>query len=229
MSAQDNALKSCLLAREALAALLRTIRNNAPELSGKTLGDAEAAIKAIDALEAAQQAAPEAGNAAAWKAGYKHGAWAAAPQQAAPAQPEPDMRHPKIQALIGSRARYQIEMQLIEQLAEDPNFETTSMDMEYWGPLHDRLKEALTKQAAQPEPQIDGWPLYSGLPPPAAQPVASWDWLRGVMGGIPTRMEFIGGQQQAYIAKEAVMGWLHEGQSRAAKSAAAQPMRQELK
>lgn len=136
MSAQDNALKSCLLAREALAALLRTVRNNAPELSGKTLGDAEAAIKAIDALEAAQQAAPE--------------------------------------------------------------------------------------------PQIDGWPLYSGLPPPAAQPAASWDWLRGVMGGIPTRMEFIGGQQQAYIAKEAVMGWLHEGQSRAAKSAAAQPMRQPL-
>lgn len=68
---------------------------------------------------------------------------------APPAQPaEPDMRHPKIQSLIGSRARCQIELQLVEQLLEDPNFEATSMDMEHWGPLHDKLKMALAAQPA---------------------------------------------------------------------------------
>ena len=42
------------------------------------------------------------------------------------AQPaEPNMRHPKIQALIGGKARAEIELGLVEQLLEDPNFETT--------------------------------------------------------------------------------------------------------
>jgi hypothetical protein len=66
---------------------------------------------------------------------------------------EPDMRHPKIQALIGSRARCQIELLLVEQLIEDPDCDLTSMDMEYWGSMHDRLKKALTKAApAQRQP-----------------------------------------------------------------------------
>ena len=65
------------------------------------------------------------------------------------AQPaEPDMRHPKIQVLIGKNARQHIWMMLVEQLVEDPNFETTSMDMEYWDTLHDKLKEKLTAQPA---------------------------------------------------------------------------------
>lgn len=68
--------------------------------------------------------------------------------QPAPAQ-EPDMRHPKIQALIGGRARLAIQLQLVEQLLEDPNFETTSIDMEHWGPLHDKLKAALTAQIVE--------------------------------------------------------------------------------
>ena len=69
---------------------------------------------------------------------------------------EPDMRHPKIQALIGSKARCQIELMLVEQLIEDPDCDLTSMDMEYWGPMHDRLKEALTKAApAQRQPLSD--------------------------------------------------------------------------
>ena len=67
------------------------------------------------------------------------------------AQPaEPNMRHPKIQALIGGKARAEIELRLVEQLLEDPNFETTPMDMEHWGPLHDKLKAALTAQPAEP-------------------------------------------------------------------------------
>ena len=55
-------------------------------------------------------------------------------------------------------------------------------------------------------------------PAEPAEPVA-WDWLRGVMDGIPTREERIGGQREKYIAKEAVMAWLHEGQSRAKRAA----------
>ena len=75
------------------------------------------------------------------------------------AQPaEPNMRHPKIQALIGGKARAEIELGLVEQLLEDPNFETTPMDMEHWGPLHDKLKAALTAQPAEPVAwMVEGW------------------------------------------------------------------------
>jgi hypothetical protein len=51
----------------------------------------------------------------------------------------------------------------------------------------------------------------------AERPVA-WNWLRGVMDGIPTREEPIGGQMQKYVAKEAVMGWIAEGQQRAERA-----------
>lgn len=61
-----------------------------------------------------------------------------------PVAPEPDMRHPKIQRLIGAKARREIELGLVEQLLEDPECDLTSLDMEYWGPMHDRLKAALT-------------------------------------------------------------------------------------
>lgn len=65
----------------------------------------------------------------------------------APAASEPDMRHPKIQRLIGSKARREIELRLVEALLDDPEFETSAIDMEYWNSLHDKLKEALTKNA----------------------------------------------------------------------------------
>jgi hypothetical protein len=78
-------------------------------------------------------------------------------------QQEPDMRHPKIQALIGARARLEIELGLVEQLIEDPNCELTAMDMEYWNGLHDKLREkllanpisskSLPHNADLPEPQ----------------------------------------------------------------------------
>ena len=60
---------------------------------------------------------------------------------------EPNMRHPKIQALISSNARRNIELQLIEQLLDDPNCELTSMDMEYWYGLHDKLRDRLLTAA----------------------------------------------------------------------------------
>jgi hypothetical protein len=68
------------------------------------------------------------------------------------AQPEQewDSRHPKAQALIGERARLRIELGLVERLVDDPHFETTPSDMEYWGPLHDKLEEALTQPKQEP-------------------------------------------------------------------------------
>ena len=61
------------------------------------------------------------------------------------ADDEPDMRHPKIQSLIGAKARLQIELRLVEQLLDDPHFETTASDMEYWNTIHDRLYKVLTE------------------------------------------------------------------------------------
>jgi hypothetical protein len=92
--------------------------------------------------------------------------------EAAPTVVEPDMRHPKIQRLIGGNARRDIEIGLIEQLLEDPDCELTSMGMEYWGPMHDKLREKLL--AAHPprtpltDEQIDdclplGMALHSTL------------------------------------------------------------------
>lgn len=60
---------------------------------------------------------------------------------------EPNMRHPKIQALISSNARRNIELQLVEQLLDDPDCELTSMDMEYWYGLHDKLRDRLLTAA----------------------------------------------------------------------------------
>lgn len=57
---------------------------------------------------------------------------------------EPDMRHPKIQALISSNARKSIELQLIEQILDgETNF--TPMDMEYWDTIHDKLYKLINE------------------------------------------------------------------------------------
>jgi hypothetical protein len=72
-------------------------------------------------------------------------------QALAQTEEEWDSRHPKAQALLRERARLQIELGLVEQLVDDPHFETTpTFDMEYWGPLHDKLKEALTQEEKPP-------------------------------------------------------------------------------
>jgi hypothetical protein len=56
----------------------------------------------------------------------------------------PDMRHPKIQSLIGRAARQSILLSLVEKILDNPSGdECTASDMEYWEPLHDRLVEAL--------------------------------------------------------------------------------------
>jgi len=72
---------------------------------------------------------------------------ATAPATADPA--DPDMRHPKIQRLIGSNARKDIEMRLVEELLDDPDADMSPMAMEYWNNTHDKLRAAL-KASAQP-------------------------------------------------------------------------------
>jgi hypothetical protein len=87
---------------------------------------------------------------------FKRGAeWQASSAAPIAQQADPDMRHPKIQALIGAKARLAIELSLVEELLEDPNCDIGAMSMEYWGPLHDRLKDALTKVAQQAAPAPD--------------------------------------------------------------------------
>jgi hypothetical protein len=88
---------------------------------------------------------------------------------AAPSVPsgEPDWRHPTIQALIGGKARREIELQLVDQLLDDPDCDLTSMDMEYWHGLHDKLRERLTT----PQPAPAGWRLVPAEPTEAMQAV----------------------------------------------------------
>ena len=69
-------------------------------------------------------------------------------------------------------------------------------------PVHD-LMRLLSESAATAVPAV---------------PV-SWERLRTLMDGIPTREEFIGGQRQKYVAKEEVMGWLYECQLRSEREA----------
>lgn len=53
---------------------------------------------------------------------------------------------------------------------------------------------------------------------PTNQMVGSWPWLRGVISGIPTRTEPIGGQMQRYVALDEVLGWIEEGHRRSAEA-----------
>ena len=62
----------------------------------------------------------------------------------------PDYSHPQLQGLLRENARLRIEMGLIQQLLDDPEQEFTAMDMEYWGPLHDKLQSALLAQGRRP-------------------------------------------------------------------------------
>lgn len=73
-----------------------------------------------------------------------------------PVPSEPDMRHPKIQRLIGAKARCEIELRLVEDLLDEgPDVELSAMCMEYWGPMHDKLKAALS-QPPVPVPDYRG-------------------------------------------------------------------------
>lgn len=97
--------------------------------------------------------------------------WWAAKQAASG---EPDMRHPKIQALIGGKARREIELRLVEQLLDDPDCDLSAMDMEYWHGLHDKLREKLTAAPAQPAP---------ARAPSSVNPEAHADFVRALHGG----------------------------------------------
>jgi len=88
-------------------------------------------------------------------------AYARAAVAADRAQREPNWRHPKVQALIGSDARKCIQIDLMWQILEDPNQEFGPSDMEYWDTIHDRLKGALSTKPAAPQP----------APQPAQQPL----------------------------------------------------------
>lgn len=80
--------------------------------------------------------------------------WRAMHDAAPTVEAEPNLRHPKIQALIGGKARREIELSLVEQLLEDPNCDLSAVDMEYWNSMHDKLREKLLatpQSAALPE------------------------------------------------------------------------------
>lgn len=80
-------------------------------------------------------------------------AWSAALSRASAAPAEPDMRHPKIQALIGAKARREIELQLVEQLLDEgPDCDVSAMGMEYWHGLHNKLRDKL--RAATPVAEL---------------------------------------------------------------------------
>lgn len=53
--------------------------------------------------------------------------------------------------------------------------------------------------------------------------VGSWSWLRGVLSGMPSREEPIGGQRQRYLNRDEVMAWLDEGERRAGLATGANP------
>lgn len=54
-----------------------------------------------------------------------------------------DAIYNRLQHYIGLAGRKNIQLQLIQQLLDDPNTEFTSSDMEYWEPVHDQLLDKL--------------------------------------------------------------------------------------
>lgn len=64
---------------------------------------------------------------------------------AAPEPPaEPDMLHPKIQALIAGQARLKLELHIVESMLQ-PGYEADAIDGEYWTQLHDKLAARLAQ------------------------------------------------------------------------------------
>lgn len=56
-----------------------------------------------------------------------------------------DIIYNRLQYYVGLAARRNIELQLVQQILDNPHQEFTSSDMEYWTPLHDQLYRQLTK------------------------------------------------------------------------------------
>lgn len=60
-----------------------------------------------------------------------------------------DAIYNRLQYYVGLAARRNIELQLVQQILDDPNTEFTSSDMEYWTPLHDKLYQQLVNNPYQ--------------------------------------------------------------------------------
>ena len=59
---------------------------------------------------------------------------------------EPNMRHPKIQHLISQKARQSIELNMIDRMIDEPDFEYSGSDYDYQTNLTDKV-EAFVKAA----------------------------------------------------------------------------------
>lgn len=69
-------------------------------------------------------------------------------QEGSGSSQDPDMRHPKIQAILRQNARLRCELDLIEEIveAEDPGSCGDGL-IEYWGPLHDKIMNLKKNQS----------------------------------------------------------------------------------
>jgi len=67
------------------------------------------------------------------------------------AHAEPDMKHPRIQAIISQNARKNIELRIVASLIENPDYELDVIDCEYETSMHVRLRELLKEQAKEIE------------------------------------------------------------------------------
>jgi len=67
---------------------------------------------------------------------------------------EPNMRHPKIQALLSAQARYRYELAIIDDLISDPAYEYTGTDCDYQTDLTDKV-EAFVKAAHQDKESLE--------------------------------------------------------------------------
>jgi hypothetical protein len=61
--------------------------------------------------------------------------------------PEPDTHHPEIQALRSEKARKNLEIDIANQILDDPEYEPSGIDHDYWTVWHDKLY-ALTRKAS---------------------------------------------------------------------------------
>ena len=52
----------------------------------------------------------------------------------------------KLQTYIGLVARKNLEMDIVESIVNDPEYEPTPLDMEYWNGIHDNIVNALRKE-----------------------------------------------------------------------------------
>lgn len=96
----------------------------------------------------------------------------------------------------------------------------------YWESVADATVMAVPSETT-PHYLKDDFPLFARPAhlSPTNQMVGSWPWLRGVISGIPTRTEPIGGQMQRYVALDEVLGWIEEGHRRSAEAQQAEPVR----